>query len=96
MIIVRRGFGVAAHNRLPRSILSQSFRTPGILISIASLPRLSDFEDDMFEGALAMKLIIGRDFAVTRSSPESCCNRFAIASEQTVELKWLVLNKHNR
>ena len=50
----------------------------------------------MFEGALAIRLIIGRDFAVTRSSPESCCDVFAIASEQTVELKWLILNKHNR
>ena len=39
MIIVRRGFGVAAHNGLPRSIFSLSFRNPGILISIASLPR---------------------------------------------------------
>ena len=36
-----------------------------------------------------MRLIIGRDFAVTRSSPESCCDLFAIASEQTLELKWL-------
>ena len=42
----------------------------------------------MFEGALAIRLIIARDFAVTRSSPESCCDFFAIASEQTVELKW--------
>ena len=50
----------------------------------------------MFEGALAIRLIIGRDFAVTRSSPESCCDIFAIASEQTVELKWLILNKHNK
>ena len=49
----------------------------------------------MFEGALSIRLIIDRDFAVIRSSPESCCNSFAIASEQTVELKWLILNKHN-
>ena len=35
-------------------------------------------------------------FAVTRSSPESCWDRFAIVSEQTVELKWLLLNKHNK
>ena len=28
----------------------------------------------MFEGTLAIRLIIGRDFVVTRSSPESCCN----------------------
>ena len=50
----------------------------------------------MFEGALALRLIIGRGFAVTRSSPESCFDLFAIASEQTAELKWLILNKHNR
>ena len=50
----------------------------------------------MFEGTLAIRFIIGRDFAVTRSSPESCCSLFAIASEQAVELKWLILNKHNR
>ena len=49
----------------------------------------------MIEGTLAIRLIIGRDFAVTRSSPESCCNIFAMASEQTVELQWLILNKHN-
>ena len=42
------------------------------------------------------KLIIGFDFAVTLSSPESCCTLFAIASEQTVELIWLMLNKHKR
>ena len=42
-----------------------------------------------------MRLIIGRDFAVTRSSPESCRSLFAMASEQTVGLKWLILNKHN-
>ena len=50
----------------------------------------------MFESVLAMTLIISRDFAVTRPSPESCCNLFAIDSEQTVELKWLILNKHNK
>ena len=43
-----------------------------------------------------VRLSIGRDFAVTRSSPEFCCGLFAIASEQTAELKWLILNKHNK
>ena len=57
---------------------------------------LTEVEDDTFDGTLAIRLIIGRGFAVTRSSPESCCTLFAIASEQTVELKWLILNKHNR
>ena len=37
-------------------------------------------------GALAIRLITGSDFAETRSSPESCCNLFVIASEQTVDL----------
>ena len=49
----------------------------------------------MFEGTLTIKLITGRDFAATRSSPESCCNFFAMASEETEGLKWLILNKHN-
>ena len=155
VITVRRGFWVAAHNGLPRSIHSLSFRTPGILISSASLPRafwrrgwqirgspcnkapkkdhnpilnnllvrvyqvalidhlqqkiskdldfrsisspgLDEVEDDTTDGILAVRFIIGRDFAVTRSSPESCWDRFAIVSEYTVELKWLILNKHNR
>ena len=36
------------------------------------------------------------DFAVTLSSPESFCVPFDITSEQLVELKWLMLNKHKR
>ena len=48
------------------------------------------------DGTLAISLLIGRYFAVTRSSHGSCWIRFAIVSEQTVELKWLILNKHNR
>ena len=55
---------------------------------------LFEVENDTFDGTLAISLIIGRDFAVTRSSPESCLSRFAIVSLQTVELKWLILNKH--
>ena len=42
------------------------------------------------------KFIIGFDFAVALSSPESFCVLFFIASEQTVELKWLMLKKHKR
>ena len=37
-----------------------------------SSPGLTEVEDDTFDGTLAITLIIGRDFAVTRSSPESC------------------------
>ena len=57
---------------------------------------LSDAEDDRVEGALAIKLIIGLDFAVTLSSPDSSCVLFDITWEQTVELKWLMINKHKR
>ena len=57
---------------------------------------LTEVEDDTFDGTLAIRLIIGRDFVVTRSSPESCCNLFAIASEQNEEQKWLILNKLNK
>ena len=39
MIIVRRGFWVAAHNGFPPSILSLSFRTWGTLTFITSFPR---------------------------------------------------------
>ena len=55
----------------------------------------TEVEDDTLDGTLAIKLIIGLDFAVTRSSPD-CCYLFAIDSEQTVELKLLILNKVNK
>ena len=42
------------------------------------------------------KFIIGFDFAVTLSSPESFCVLFDITSEHSVELKWQMLNKHKR
>ena len=77
-----------ANNGFHRSIIHQ-------FINFSS-PRFSDAEDDRVEGALAIKLIIGLDFAVTLSSPESCCVLFDITSEQSVELKWLTLNKHKR
>ena len=34
-------------------------------------PGLTEVEDDTNDGVLAIRFIIGRDFAVTRSSPES-------------------------
>ena len=40
--------------------------------------------------------IIGFDFAVTLSSPASCCVLFDIALRLLMELKWLMLNKHKR
>ena len=57
---------------------------------------LSDAEDDRSEGALAIKFIIGLDFAVTVSSPVSSFVLFDTASEQSVELKWLILHKYNK
>ena len=36
-----------------------------------SLPILTEDEDDTNDGVLAIRFITGRDFAVTRSSPES-------------------------
>ena len=36
----------------------------------------------MCDGTLAIRFIIGRDFTVTRSSPESCRDRFAIVSDR--------------
>ena len=35
-------------------------------------PGFAEAEEDTNEGVLAVKFIIGRDFAVTRPSPESC------------------------
>ena len=37
-----------------------------------SSPVLLEVEDDTNDGVLAIRFIIGLDFAVTRSSPESC------------------------
>ena len=42
------------------------------------------------------KCIIGFDVAVNLSSPDSFCLLFDITSEHSVELKWLMLNKHKR
>ena len=37
-----------------------------------SLPGFDEAEEDTNEGVLVVKFIIGRDFAVTRPSPEFC------------------------
>ena len=61
---------------------------------------LSDAVEGSTSGVLSLhgetKFIIGFDFAVTLSSPDSSCVLFDITSEQSVELKWLMLNKHKR
>ena len=63
-------------------------------------PGLSDAVEGSTSGALSLhretKFIIGLDFAVTLSSPDSSGVLFDIPSEQSVELKWLMLNKHKR
>ena len=41
-------------------------------LDIHILPGFAEAEEDTNEGVLAVKFIIGRDFAVTRPSPESC------------------------
>ena len=80
-----------------RSDLSSSaIELHGSWLPLLLFPGLTEVEDDTCDGALAIRFIKGRDFAVTRSSPESCWDRFAIVSEHTVELKWLMLNKHNK
>ena len=61
---------------------------------------LSDAIDDGADGALSLhretKFIIGSDFAVILSSPDSSCVLFDITSEHSAELKWLLLNTHKR
>ena len=58
--------------------------------------RLSGVSSTMCSRHLDTKFIIGFDFAVTLSTPESFCVLFDITLEQSVELKWLMLNKHKR
>ena len=61
---------------------------------------LSDAVEDSADGALSLlretKFIIGFDFAETLSSLAYSCVLFDIASRQSVELKWLMLNKQKR
>ena len=63
-------------------------------------PGLSDAVEGSTTRVLSLhretKFIIDFDFAVTLSSPESFCFLFDITSEQLVELKWLMLNKHKK
>ena len=63
-------------------------------------PGLSDAVEASTFGSLTLyretKFIIGFDFAETLSSPASSCVLFDIASRLLMELKWMMLNKHNR
>ena len=77
-----------------RSSLATDF--PGSWYPYEVLPGFDEVEEDTTEGILAVKFIMGRDLAVTRSSPDSCWARFAIAAVQAVELQRLILNKVNK
>ena len=72
----------------------------GIWLSDLVFPRLSDAVEASTFGSLVLyretKFISGFDFAVTLSSPASSCVLFDITSRRSVELKWLMLNKHKR
>ena len=88
---------VTANNELPRSIVFLSLHTQRTLTFITSLPRLSD-ADDRVEGDLAIKLIIGLDFAVTLSSPDSTCEislvkMFASWFLKSIYLIWIFGSK---
>ena len=50
--------------------LQQIFQDVDIQYEV--LPGFDEVEDDTTEGVLAVKFIMGRDLAVTRSSPDSC------------------------
>ena len=82
-------------NRLPWSIICNN-RSPMILISVTSIPWAwsSWRRHDRWHPRTEFRRRFW--FAVTRSSPESCWDRLAIVSEQTVELKWLMSNKLNK
>ena len=90
----------SAHHRSHRSWLLLIPRLRGVWLSNLVFPGLSDAVEASTSGSLSLhretKFIIGFDFAVTRSSPASFCVLFDITSEQSVELKWLMLNKHKR
>ena len=66
----------------------------------SEVPGLCDAVEASTSGVLSLhgetKFIIGFDFAVTLSSLASFCDLFGITSEQLLELKWQMLNKHKR
>ena len=70
------------------------------LTFVSGFHRLSDAVEDSTAGVLSLhratNFIIGFDFAVTLSSPESFCGLFDITSEHSAEVKWLILNKNKR
>ena len=87
---------VTVDNGLPRSIFYQLSHSRDSDFQRFSSPGFLTQKMTELAGALAIRLIIGLDFAVTLSSPDSCCVLFDITSEQLIELKWLILNKLNK
>ena len=87
-----------ANNGSHRFVVLLSLRTKKILTFVSCFPKLSDAVEDSADGALsllrAIKFIVGLDFAVTLSSPDSFRVVFGITSEHSAKLKWLMLNKH--
>ena len=79
---------------------AQSMGSEEIDFRVWFSPGLSDAVEASTSRVLSLhhetKFIIGFDFAVTLSSPASFCVLFDITSEQLVELKWPMLNKHKR
>ena len=93
--------------RSPASIAGLSFlgccsvhEVRDIWLSCLVFRGLSDAVEASTSGVLSLhretKFIIGFDFAVTLSSPESFFVLFDITSEHSVELTWLMLNNHKR
>ena len=84
----------------PFSRTSQLADSEEFRLSCLVFTGLSDAVEDSADGVLsphrATKFIIGFDFAVTLSSPDSFCVLFDITSEHSAELKWPMLNKHKR
>ena len=85
-----------ANNGYHRSIIFLSLYTQRTLTFINYLPRAFWCRRWQSWGSPCNRPIIGLDFAVTLSSPEPFCVIFDITSEQSVELKWLMSNKHNK
>ena len=63
--LLGRVYQVSSIDHLPQQISQPWY-------SYHDFPVFNEVEDDTTEGILAVKFIIGLDFAVTRSSPDSC------------------------
>ena len=65
-----RSFGRCRHRVSPVFPLSRQLYSRDF--DFHNFSGLTEVEDDTFDGTLAIRLIIGLDFDVTRFSPESC------------------------